>query len=206
MGKFCLFLFFVVIYGGCAVKPPAVALKGNIDALFGPATAVLQGQGATEEIQRALQPKAEHKFLERMVGDWVITGESGRKSVPYQEEAEIKWVMDGRWLQVIIRDVGAVAEKSLVYLGYDSYRQAYVYFQIGNSYTSPQIRVGEIAEARNGLVFKRHFTINHQGRETPLSDRLNIEFEEGAFSWSAYETIGAEAEWRMYHSKFRKKQ
>lgn len=166
------------------------AQSGNVDPLLGPAIAVTQGLGMTEEIAMALRPGPEHDLLARLVGVWEVSGVAGRDSVPVHEVATFEPAFGGAW---IIADVSDDAgPRRRIHLGFDAYRGAFAMWEIGRGFTSPMIRVGEYDEVSGTLRFRRSYTIRLRDEDERLEETLEIRLlATDRVEWTSAETIGS---------------
>mgnify|MGYP002623740079 FL=1 len=171
------------------LRPAAAAQTGHVDPLFGPATAVTQGLGMTEEIERALRPGPEHELLSRLVGEWAVAGIEGRDSTAVAESARFERAFDGAWILGEIEDSGGL--RRLVHLGFDAYRGSFAMWEIGRGFTSPQVRVGAYGEENATLRFTRTYTIRVRERDETLSEVVDIRFVDAdRVEWTSTETVG----------------
>ncbi len=167
--------------------------QGDMDRLFGPATAVNQGVGTTPEIRRALVPGPEHELLARLAGSWTVEGTAGRNMEPVAQVAEVTEMMDGAWFELRLFEDGRLVRLS--HLGFDGFRGTYAMWEVGAGFTSPQVRAGESLEDETRLHFWRTYTILRRGDLTPIHERLVITFRTlDKIGWQSFEAIGDEAE------------
>jgi len=165
--------------------------EGNMDALLGPATAVNQGMGMSEEIRQALLPGPEHELLSRLAGKWAIEGTQGREKRLVRQVAEVTSMFGGSWFELRVATDGELVQ--LAHLGYDRYRKHFAMWEVGRGFTSPQVRVGE--NRGDELRFWRKYTIRRRSQPTVVRERLILTFlGAGKIRWESFETIEGEGE------------
>ncbi len=165
---------------------------GNMDAMFGPATAVNQGVGMTDEIRQALKPGKNHQLLSKLVGQWSVSGVAGRNSNPVKQTAEVTELLDGAWFEMRVFSDNVL--QRIIHFGYDGYRKSFAMWEIGLGFTSPQSRAGSLSENNNELQFRRSYTIRRQNQPTTITEQLVISLlTADSFSWESHETIGDQA-------------
>jgi hypothetical protein len=90
----------------------------------------------------AATPGEPHRLLEQLVGKWEIASRvwyegPGKPPVEFKAAAEVKWVMDGRFLQEdATAEVMGMPHKSMAFTGYDNLKKKYVISYIENTATS----------------------------------------------------------------------
>lgn len=160
-----------------------------MDPLLGPAIAVTQGRGMTDEITAALAPAREHELLAGLVGVWNVEGVAGRDSTLVQETATFRADFDGAWIVGEVTDEAGLRRR--MHLGFDGYRRAFAMWEIGRGFTSPQARVGQYVEASETLRFWRRYTIRVRDTEPQVYEEVEIRFVgDDEVRWTSYETIG----------------
>lgn len=167
--------------------------EGNMDAVFGPATRVNQGAGMSDEVRLALQPGPEHAVLAQLVGEWQVEGVAGRQAEPVRQLAEVRALMGGAWFELRLFTDGQLSR--LAHLGYDGYRGSYAMWEIGQGFTSPQVRVGELVSEGNAVRFWRRYTIRRRGEDTPVHEQVTVTFVSAdVVRWQSFERVGQDAE------------
>ncbi|MEM7417481.1 MAG: hypothetical protein AAF389_18470 [Gemmatimonadota bacterium] len=178
----------VLAVGAVALPRPASAQSGDMDALFGPATAVTQGRGMTDEIRAALSPGSEHQLLARLLGPWDVAGIAGRDSTQVRERAVFRSDFDGAWIIGEVEDDAGVRRR--IHLGFDGYRRAFAMWEIGRGFTSPQVRVGAYSGESETLRLWRRYTIRVRETDSTVLEEVEIRFVgPDEIRWTSHETI-----------------
>ncbi|NKB88466.1 MAG: DUF1579 domain-containing protein [Acidobacteria bacterium] len=166
-----------------------VVPSGDMDAVWGPATAVNQGHGMTDEIRRALAPGAEHDVVARLLGTWSVRGVAGRNSNPISQVASVTAMLDDAWFELRLTENGELSR--VAHLGYDGYRASFAMWEVGRGFTSPQARVGDYDSATQILHFRRTYTIRSRDELVRVNERISIHFvSEDEIRWQSWETVG----------------
>lgn len=174
--------------GAIALPGTAAGQSGNMDALFGPATAVTQGRGMTDEIRAALRPSAEHDRLSTLLGEWSVEGIAGRDGNPVRETASFRAEFEGAWIIGEVGDEEGLRRR--IHLGFDGYRRSFAMWEVGRGFTSPQVRVGEYDSATATLRFWRRYTIRVEDRDSAVYEEVTIRFlSQDAIRWTSHESI-----------------
>ncbi len=93
--------------------------------------------------KRFTEPGPSHALLERFVGSWQTESSfvmGGKKAPPELGEAEVKWLMPGRWLQMDSK--GKMMQRpfeSHEIVGYDNFKQSFV-CTVVNSFDTAMLR------------------------------------------------------------------
>lgn len=128
------------------------------------ALALLAGAGAGTSAARAQQPEApldgprrtfQDSLLERLTGDWAMSGRVRGRPAEYTFHAE--WVLNHQFLELTMRDVAQPpVYQATVYMGYDNTSDRYVthWLDMFGGRFSETLGYGQRAESAIRLVFE----------------------------------------------------
>jgi hypothetical protein len=125
-------------------------------SLFAPPQEAPKGEDMAAMMSKAkrfTQPGPHHKALERFLGKWET--ETTMMGSPKAEKgkAEFTWLMEGRWLKG--EATGTIMGHPLQtfsILGYDSFKQSYVFTQVTNFDTAMYRSEGDMDPSGKALI------------------------------------------------------
>jgi hypothetical protein len=99
------------------------------------------------------QPQAEHRRLEKFVGEWTFEGDADPND-PSQKSRGRETVrsMDGLWIVAEGRDEGAGPSATMLTLGYDPQRGRYIGSWVGSMMTHLWVYEGEVDAAGRAIT------------------------------------------------------
>ncbi|NOT00067.1 MAG: DUF1579 family protein [Phycisphaerales bacterium] len=131
----------------------ASVLAQNAEAPKEPADAMA---AAFERVKKFIEPGAQHKQLDRFLGDWemetrfVMGGQSGPG-----EKGELKctWLIDGRWIKLETsgKFMGRDYQGFMI-LGYDNFKMSYVTTSVSNMDTAMTHSEGDMDPGGDALL------------------------------------------------------
>lgn len=137
-----------------------------------------------------------HKFLNRLVGRWLLTGKMGE--VALRQEVEARWILGGNYVWMHCRSVTAddnpTAGYEAIYLfGFDESAQVYVMHLFDTTEVPSEYVLGKGAREGDSIPFLFAYG------DIPFYNILTWHAERGG--WSFRQTYEKEGEMRNFATK-----
>ena len=106
--------------------------------------------------QKLTQPGEHHELLKRFLGKWNTESRltmAGQATPAEQGSAEFSWLVEGRWLQSKAEGrMMGMPLTSLLWMGYDNFKQSYVITMVNNLDTAMNHAEGDLTQDGKALV------------------------------------------------------
>ncbi|MHC5062921.1 MAG: DUF1579 family protein [Planctomycetota bacterium] len=104
--------------------------------------------------QRYTQPGEAHKALSRFLGTWEsVTRIMGVPGPGEKGTVEYSWLMEGRWIQSRAKgSMMGVPMETFMILGYDNFKQSYVWANVSNMDTALRHAEGDMNQDGTALI------------------------------------------------------
>lgn len=113
-------------------------------------------QAAMAKAKKFTQPGENHKQLERFVGKWTTEFRffmMGKPMPPEKGTTECSWLMPGRWLKIeTTGTLMRMSAQSLFLMGYDNFKQSFVYTAVSNLDTAMTHAEGDMDPDGKALI------------------------------------------------------
>ncbi|MEM9380977.1 MAG: DUF1579 family protein [Planctomycetota bacterium] len=109
-----------------------------------------------EAAKKYTQPGKYHELLEKFIGDWETTCQITMGPQPGKPEpgtARFEWKVEGRWIEgVITGSMMGMPLTSYSWIGYDNFKQSYVWTRIADADTAMTAAEGDLTPDGKSLI------------------------------------------------------
>ncbi len=159
----------------------------------------------------AATPGEHHKFLNQFVGKWdtVTRAWFGKDSKPSSEAkgtAEIKWVMEGRFLyEESAGQMMGMSFNSMNITGYDNFKKKFVVFHIDNMGTAIVSGEGSLDQTGKVLTFYGKMDEPTTGEHDKLVKFVNRIISKDKSVFEIYDLVGTPDEYKAAEISYTRK-
>lgn len=113
--------------------------------------------GGMARWMKTMQPSAAHARLKEILGSYDVTMKMymapGQPPMESKGSAEFVWFADGKWLQETwsIEMLGQMV-KGIAHLGYDNFKERYVWCKVDSMQTSMQMASGHFDQSGDNMI------------------------------------------------------